>query len=192
MRKFTNRKYLIILFFIIISCKENKKSEPSKITIESEIVESKVNFYSLFLDYKTEQELSDKFQLDTSKYFETYVLQGRSKLIDRNLEDVKSSDFINETEIERLNYHEVFENYESDFIDMYEFNSKKHKTNKTEIVYLFSYPFKVSKEKVLIGFELKHKSHPTELTKGGAMGFFILKKINNSWILITEEILVEY
>lgn len=192
MRKFTNRKYLIILFFIIISCKENKKSEPSKITIESEIVEPKVNFYNLFLDYKTEQELSNKFQLDTSKYFETYVLQGRSKLIDRNLEDVKSSDFINETEIEKLNYHEVFENYESDFIDMSEFNSKKHKTNKTEIVYFFTYPFKVSKEKVLIGFELKHKSHPIELTKGGAMGFFIVKKINNSWILITEDILVEY
>jgi hypothetical protein len=177
---------------IIISCKENKKPESSNLTIESEILEPKVNFYSLILDHKTEQELSNKFQLDSSKYFENFILQGRSKTIERNLEDVKSSDFLNETEIEKLNYHEVFENYESDFINMYEFNSKKHETNKTEIVYFFTYPFTVSKEKVLIGFEVKHKSHPIELTKGGAMGFFVLEKINNSWKLTTEEFLMEY
>lgn len=184
--KLKHMKYFFVLFLTIVSCKESKNSEKTKITIEQEIVESKVEFYKLFLRYEAEQELSNKFSLDTTKYFKTYVLQGASKMIERQLEDIKPSDVLSEEELDKLNYHIVFENYQSDFIDMYEFNHKKHDTNKTEIIYFFTYPFIAAKNKVLIGLEVEYKFHPKESSKRASMRFFIFKKVNDMWRL-TEE-----
>ncbi|MGY0427254.1 MAG: hypothetical protein ACWIPI_10585 [Polaribacter sp.] len=80
-------KYFFIFFLAIVSCKESKNPETTKTTIEQKIVEPKIGFYDLFLEYEAKQKLSNKFPLDTSKYFKTYVIQGRSKLIDRQFED---------------------------------------------------------------------------------------------------------
>ncbi len=94
-----NMKYFFILLLAFVSCKENKQSEKTNKTIEKEIVESNVPFYDLFLKYESEKELSNKFALDTSKYFKAYVLQGESKLIDRQFEDIKPSNILSEDEL---------------------------------------------------------------------------------------------
>lgn len=196
-------KYFFILFIAIISCKGNKKIEKSKTTVEQEIVESKVPFYDLFLKYETDQKLFNKFPLDTSKYFKTYVLQGESKMIYREFEDIKPSDILSKEELEKLNYHTVFENYQwdftierskfnVDFIEMYKFNEKKNNTNKTEIIYFFTYPFILAKDKVLIGFEADYKFHPEERYKRIYMGFIVFKKNNDKWSLIMQKSLIEY
>ncbi len=190
--KLNYMKYFFILFLAIVSCKEIKKSEKPRTPVEQEIVESDIPFYNLFLKYEAEQELSNKSPLNNSKYFKTYVLQGRSKMIEREFEDIKPSDILSEAELEKLNYHTVFENYRSDFIDMYEFNAKKHKTNKTEIIYFFTYPFSVSKNKVLIGFEIDYKFHPKETSKRVHMGFIIFEKIDDKWDLAAKESLLEH
>ena len=180
-------KYFLILFLIIVSCKEGEKPQTVKPIIKKEIVEPKVEFYDLFLEYEAKQELYKTPTFDTTKYFKTYVLQGESKLIDRQFEDIKPSNNLNKEEINKLNYHNVFENYQWDFIDMYGFNSKKNDTNKTEIIYFFTYPFSVAKDKVLIGFEIKSKSHHIkETAKIIYMGFVIFKKIDDKWS-VTEQ-----
>jgi hypothetical protein len=188
-------KYFFILFLAIVSCKEHKKNENTKTTVEQEIVEPNVPFYELFLKYETKQKLFNKFPLDSSKYFKTYVLQGESKLISREFEDIIPSDILNKTELSKLNYHTVFEGYQwgftidrskffnTDFIDMYNFNTKKHKTNKTEIVYFFTYPLSVSKNKVLIGFKIDHVFHPKKTSKRVYVGFVIFEKMDNNWRL---------
>jgi hypothetical protein len=193
--KLNYMKYFFILFLAIVSCKENKILDKPRTTVEQEVADSNVPFYNLFLKHEAEQELSNKFSLDTSKYFKTYVLQGRSKLIEREFEDINPSDILSEAELYKLNYHTVFENYQSDFINMYEFNAKKFKTNKTEIVYFFTYPFSVSKNKVLIGLEVIHKPHSKESSERvyiGYMEFIVFEKINDTWNLISKEKLLEY
>lgn len=200
--KLKHIKYLLILFLAIASCKENKKPEKLKTIVEKDLAISNIPFYDLFLEYEVEQELFNKFPLDTSKYFKTYILQGESKLISRGLEDIKPSDILSEAELEKLNYHTVFENYQwnstvdrsklnTDFIDMYKFNAKKYKTNKTEIIYFFTYPLSVSKNKVLIGFSIEHKFHPKEIYKKIYMGFIIFKKTNDKWDLIAQKSVLE-
>jgi hypothetical protein len=177
-----------ILFLVIFSCKKNKNSEIRKTISEQTIVESKVGFYSLFLEYETKQEFFKKFPIDTSKYFKTYIIQGQSKLIDRQFENIKPSNILTKKELNKLNSRTVFENYQSDFIDIYEFNSKKYDTNKTEIIYFFTYPFSIAKNKVLIGFEIKSKSHHLkETTKRIYMGFILFKKIDNKWNFIEQK-----
>lgn len=180
-------KYLLFIFLLIVSCKEGDKLQNKKTIVKEKIVEPKVEFYELFLEYEAKQNLYYTDKLDTTKYFKTYVIQGQSKLIDRQFEDIKPSNNLNIKELTKLNYHNIFENYQSDFIDMYEFNSKKHETNKTEIIYFFTYPFSVAKDKVLIGFEIKSKSHHLkETVKRIYMGFVIFKKIDSKW-RITEQ-----
>lgn len=191
-------KYFFITFLVIVSCKEDSKSEKLKTVVKKEIAESNVSFYDLFLEYETKQELFNKFPLDTSKYFKTYVLQGESKLIYREFEDIKPSNILSENELKTLNYHTVFKNYQwdftidrskfnTDFIDIYKFNSKRYKTNKTEIIYFFTYPFYISKNKILIGFEIKHKFHPIKQSKKVDMGYFIFEKEKEKWSLKTTE-----
>jgi hypothetical protein len=201
--KLKHMKYFLILFLVIVSCKKTKKSEIIKTIIQHEIVELNVGFYDLFLEYEAEQKLFKNFVLDTSKYFKTYVLQGQSKLIDRQFEYIKPSDILSKVELNELNYHTVFENYQwdftinrskfnTDFIERYKFNVRKPKTNKTEIIYFFTYPFSVAKDKVLIGFEIKNKSHNLkEATKRIYMGFIIFKKVNNKWRFKAERSLLK-
>lgn len=185
-------KYFLILFLIIVSCKEGEKPQAVKPIIKKEIVEPKVEFYDLFLEHEAKQELYKTDTLDTTKYFKIYVIQGQSKLIDRQFEDIKPSNYINREELNKLNYHNIFENYQSDFIDMYEFNSKKYETNKTEIIYFFTYPFSVAKDKVLIGFEIKSKSHHLkETTKRIYMGFVIFKKTDSKWSVTEQKSFME-
>ena len=201
--KLSYMKYFFILFLAIVSCKENKQPEKHETTVEQEIVESNIPFYDLILKYETEQKLFNKLPLDTSKYFKTYVLQGESKMIQREFEDIKPSNILNEAELDKLNYHIVFEDYEwdfsidrskfnVDFIERFKFNDRKSKTNKTEVVYFFTYPLSVSKNKVLIGFEIKHKTYPKESSKGVYMGFFIFEKIDDKWNITAQESLLEH
>ena len=185
--KLNYMKYFFILFLAIVSCKENKILDKPRTTVEQEVADSNVPFYNLFLKHEAEQKLSNKFSLGTSKYFKTYVLQGRSKLIEREFEDINPSDILSEAELYKLNYHTVFENYQSDFINMYEFNAKKFKTNKTEIVYFFTYPFSVSKNKVLIGLEVIHKPHSKESSERVYMEFILFEKIDNKWTFIDQK-----
>lgn len=191
-------KYFLITFLVFISCKESKNSEKASTVVKKQIVEYNVPFYDVFLKYETERELFNKFPLDTSKYFKTYVLQGQSKLIYRELEDIKPSNILSETELEKLNYHTVFKNYKWDFtidrsefntnfIDIYKFNSLGYKTNKTEIIYFFTYPFYISKNKILIGFEIKHKFHPIKQYKKVDIGYFIFEKEKEKWSLTATE-----
>jgi hypothetical protein len=44
---------------------------------------------------------------------------------------------------------------------------------------------------VLIGFEIKHKTHPKESSKDVYMGFFIFEKIDDKWNITTQESLLE-
>ena len=202
--KLKHMKYFLILFLAIVSCRKNKNLEIPKKIIEQEIIQSKVQFYDLFLEYESEQKIFKKFVLDTSKYFKTFVLQGQSKLIDRQFEDIKPSDILSEIELNKLNYHNIFENYQWDFsidrskfntnfIEKNKFNVRIPKTNKTEVIYFFTYPFSVAKNKVLIGFEIKSKSHHLkETTKRIYMGFIIFKKTNNKWNLIKQKSFIEH
>ena len=180
-------KYFLILLIAFVSCKESEKTETTKTIIKQEIVEPKVGFYNLFLEYKTKQELFNEFPLDTSKYFKTYVLQGGSKLIHRQFEDIKPSEILSEEELDKLNYHTVFENYQSDFIDMYEFNSIKKNSNKVEIIYFFTYPYLVDKDKVVIGLEIRHKLPAERQSQRISMVLIIFNKINNTWDLTGKE-----
>ena len=197
------KKYFFIIFLAIVSCKENKQPEKHKTTIKLEVVASSVPFYDLFLKYETEQKLFHKFPLDTSKYYKTYAYPRESKLIDRELEDIKPSDILNEVELDKLNYHIVFEDYQwdfridrskinVDFIEKYKFNARKSRTNKTEVIYLFTYPFSVSKTKVLIGFEIKHKTYPKKSSKDVYMGFFIFEKIDDKWNITAQKSLLDH
>ena len=105
------------------------------------------------------------------KIFKKFVFQGQSKLIDRQFEDIKPSDILSEMELNKLNYHNIFENYQWDFsIDRSKFNTnfiEKYKfnviflpkTNKTEIIIFLHILFLWEKTRLLIGFEIKSKSH---------------------------------
>lgn len=203
--KLNYMRYFFILFLAIVSCKENKKLEGPKVTVKQEVVESGVPFYDLFLKFETEQELFHKFPLDTSKYYKTYVYPRESKLIDREFEDIKPSDILNEAELKKLESrrYNLFEGYQwddtinrskfnTDFLEKFKLNSKKIKSNKTEVIYFFTYPFSISKDKVLIGFEVNHKSHPKETLKKVYMGFIIFEKIDGRWDLTVQESLLEY
>jgi hypothetical protein len=183
---------------VFISCKENKRFEKRKPTIEKKIIESNIPFYDLFLKYETEQKLFNRFSLDASEYYKTYVLQGESKLIDRKFENIKPSDILSKEELDKLNYHNIFENYQwdfsidrsefnVDFIERFKFSYRKPKKNKTEIAYFFTYPFLVSEKKVLIGFEVFHKFHPKEANKPVYMGYIIFEKIDNNWRLTAQK-----
>ncbi len=176
----------------MISCDDIKKTDSLKKIGMPEKEEQPVRFYEIYREHISKRELSDKFKPDTSEYFKTYVLQGRSKLIERELEDIKPSWLINKAELDSLNYHIIFEDYQSDFIKMNEFDTKKHDTDKTEIVHFFTYPFSVAKDKVLIGFKKSYKFHPKEFYKGGSSGYIVYEKINDKWSLIKEVSLVEY
>lgn len=176
----------------MISCNEAKKTDSLKKIEVPEKQESPVRFYDIYQEFIIKRELSSKSKLDTSEYFKTYVLQGRSKLIEREFEYIKPELHLNKAELDSLNYHNVFENYQSDLIDMYEFNAKKNNTDKTEIVHFFTYPFSVAKDKVLIGFTISYKFQPNEYFKGGSSGYIIYEKFNDKWNLIKVENLVDY
>jgi hypothetical protein len=136
--------------------------------------------------------------LDTSEYYKTYVLQGESKLIDRQFENIKPSNILSKEELDKLNNHVVFEEYQWDFsvdrsefnvnfIERFKFSDRIPKKNKTEIAYFFTYPFSVSEKKVLIGFEVFHKLNPNEANKPIYMGFIIFEKTDNNWKLTRQK-----
>ncbi len=65
---------------------------------------------------------------------------------------------------------------------MYEFNARKHKT---EIIYFFTYPYSVSKEKVLIGIQVKHKIDTS--SKEVYMELIVFEKTDSTWSLTGHE-----
>jgi hypothetical protein len=183
---------------MFVSCKQSKQFEKPKPTIEKRKVESNIPFYDLFLKYETEQKSLSRLSLNNFDYYKTYVLQGESKIIDRQFEDINPSNILSKEELNKLNYHIVFEGYQwdfsvdrtkfnVDFIERFKFRDRKPKKNKTEIVYFFTYPFSVSEKKVLIGFEVFHKFYPNDINNPIYMGFVIFEKINNNWKIIGQE-----
>jgi hypothetical protein len=182
-------KYIITIFlFTAVFCKKHKKTEPVKTDVEKEIVEPKVPFYQMIIEDDRKNDIS----LDSAKYQKLYIFQGGvGKLIGRELEDLQPSDLLSELEIERVKPGKlIFENYESQLMEMYDYNKtlyEKKKTKKIEILYVFTSPISAAPDKVLIGVEIKHMLHNKRLEEGYSIRIYVFEKINGIWKLIGEK-----
>lgn len=167
-------KYLFLFLIFFTSCKENY-SQQNKTKSQR-----KVSFYDLVFD-----ELKN---IDTSKYYITYEIKNNYHITNEIYQSIKNIELLNSTEIINLKNSIFFKPFD---IKLSKRNkeiirlSKNDNLKKVELNHLFSYPYLIGENKVLIALSVKYRHQSSKEVKGGSDRIILFtKNKEGTWSII--------
>lgn len=123
--------------------------------------------------------------VETSKYYITIKISKNYPISEDLYKSLRESTVLTPTEVNDLEKEEISFSEEKDLtcdilkvIDL----SKQNSIDKMELEYIFSWPYKVSNEVILL-FNTIHYKTSNGVIKGGGKRIFLFQKRNSSWEL---------
>lgn len=175
-------KYVITLLILLMSCKNEVKNVEfvdSKPLINTNFYEiifselSKINIEQLYISY----EVSNDFEI--SKDIEHSLL--KTKVITEVEKNKLSNQFV-------INSFSTKLSLKTEELIML---SNRNKAEKIELHYLFSKPYQVAKDKVIIFNTIKYRHHFSKIVKGGTERIIVFNMKNDGWEIVKIKNLID-
>ncbi len=175
--------YLITLLILLMnSCGGAEK----KTTTSGKDYQVNNNFYeSIFKELES---------IDTKQYFISFEISDNFEISDVLKSTLVKNNIITESEKNKLNnqyykieYNSQLSNKTNEIIEL----SRKNKANKIELSYIFSKPFQINQNKILILNSVRYNHTISKNTKGGTDRVILFELENNEWKIKQVENLVD-
>ena len=164
--------YLITFLMLITSCRGVEK----KTTTSNKDYQINNNFYELVFN-----ELKD---INAKKYFISFEIVDNFEISDDYESTLINNNIITKSEKNKLNnqyyiieYNTQLSKKTNEIIEL----SSKDKANKIELDYIFSKPFQINQNKILILNSVRYHHTISKDTKGGTDRIILFELENNEW-----------